>query len=75
MEFCQSEKVGTLKKKLFQNRVATHFGVTRLFSMRTVSLASSQSCRSIDADALCKQTIIFFTAWFKIPKILGKMCL
>ena len=36
--------------------VATHFQVTPLFSMRTELLASSQSCRSIDADAQCKQT-------------------
>ena len=33
---------------LLQNGVATHFWVTPLSSMRTVSLASSQSCRSVD---------------------------
>ena len=36
---------------------ATHFQATPLFSMRTVSLASSQSCRSVDSDAWCKQTL------------------
>ena len=34
--------------------VATHSGVTPLFSMRTVSLASSQHCRCVDADAQSK---------------------
>ena len=33
----------------FKIEVATHFGVTPLLSMRTVSLESSQSCRSVDA--------------------------
>ena len=33
-----------------QNRVAIHFQSTPLFSMRTVSLGSSQSCYSIDSD-------------------------
>ena len=37
-----------------QNGVATHFEVTPLFSVRTVFLASSQCCRSTDADAWCK---------------------
>ena len=37
-----------------QNGVAIHFRVTPLFSMRTVSLASSQSCCSIDNDAWSK---------------------
>ena len=44
-----------------QNRVATHFGVTPLFSMRAVSLASSQHCRGIDADVWCKRTLITIT--------------
>ena len=35
--------------KLLQNRFATHFRLTPLFSMRTVSLASSQSCCSVDS--------------------------
>ena len=34
-----------------QNGVATHFGATALFSIRPVSLASSQHCRSVDADS------------------------
>ena len=28
-----------------------HFGVTALFSIRPLSLASSQHCHSVDADA------------------------
>ena len=32
-------------------------GVIPVFSMRTESLASSQSCRSGDADACCKQAL------------------
>ena len=34
-----------------QNGVGTYFQVTPLISMRSKSLASSQSCRSLDADA------------------------
>ena len=34
------------------------FGVTALFSIRPVSLASSQHCRSADAYAQCKQALI-----------------
>ena len=34
--------------------VATHFRVIPLFSMRTVSLASLQSCCNIDTDFWCK---------------------
>ena len=44
--------------ELLQIGIVTHLRVTTLFSMRAVSLASSQSCRSIDADAWFKQTII-----------------
>ena len=40
--------------KLLLNRIATHFRVTSLFSMRIELLVSSQSCRSIDADAWSK---------------------
>ena len=40
-----------------KNRVATHFQATPLFSMRIILLASSQSCRSVDADAWCKWTL------------------
>ena len=39
---------------LLQIEVATHFQAIPLISMRTQSLASSQSCRSVDADAWCK---------------------
>ena len=41
-----------------QNRFATHFQASPLILMRTESLASSRSCRSIDADAWYKQTLI-----------------
>ena len=40
-----------------QNGIATHFQETLLFSLRTVSLALSQSCCCIDADAWCKLTL------------------
>ena len=42
-----------------QNGVATNFPVTPLFSMRTESQVSLQSCRSVDDDAWCKRTLIF----------------
>ena len=38
-----------------QNEVAIRFWVTPVFSMRTVSLASSHSCCSGDADVWCKK--------------------
>ena len=41
--------------KSLENALQPHSGVTPLFSMRTVSLASSQSCRSVDADAWYKR--------------------
>ena len=34
-----------------QNGVATHFQVTPSFTMITESIASSQHCRRVDADA------------------------
>ena len=40
-----------------ENRLQPHSGVTPLFSMRIESLASSLSCRSVDADAWCKRTL------------------
>ena len=40
-----------------QNGVATYLQATPLISMRTKSLASSQSCRSFDADAWCKRAL------------------
>ena len=42
-----------------QNGVATHFQASPLISMRTELLASSQSCRSVDADAWCKWALTF----------------
>ena len=36
---------------------STHLAATPLFSMRTVSLASLQHCRSDGADVRCKQTL------------------
>ena len=38
-------------KTRHQIGIATAFRVTSMFSMRAVSLASSQHCRSADADA------------------------
>ena len=43
--------------ELFENRLQPHSGATPLFSMRTISLASLQSCSSIDADAWCKRAL------------------
>ena len=40
-----------------QNGFATHFQASLLISMRTESVASSQSSRSIDADAWCKRAL------------------
>ena len=40
-----------------QNGVATYFQVTLLFSMKTVSLASSQWCRRVEADTWCEQAL------------------
>ena len=37
-----------------ENGLQLHSGATPLFSMRTILLASSQSCRSIHTDAWCK---------------------
>ena len=46
-----------------QNGFAINFQVTLLFSMRTESLASSQSGRSVDADAWCKQALMKALWW------------
>ena len=46
-----------------QNGFATHFQASPLISMRTESLASSQSGRSIDADASCKRALTAVTVW------------
>ena len=43
--------------QLLQNGLQPHSEGTPLFSMRTGSLASSQSGRSIDADAQCKRSL------------------
>ena len=39
--------------KSLQKGIATHFQSTPLFSMRKESLASLQSCRSVDTNAWC----------------------
>ena len=44
-----------------ENALQTHSGVTPLISMRMESLASSQSCCSLDADAWCKRTLNILT--------------
>ena len=41
----------------FKHGVATDFQVTPLFSMRREWLVSSQSCKSVDAVALCKRVL------------------
>ena len=46
-----------------QNGVAAHFQATTFFSMRTVSLASLQSCCSIDSDARCKHCLMVCLHW------------
>ena len=45
------------KMESLQNRVATHFQTTSLFSMRTVSIVLSQSSGSVNADAWCKRAL------------------
>ena len=47
-----------------KNGLQPNSGVTPLFSMRTVSLASSQSCCCIDADAGCKQALNFCDKYY-----------
>ena len=44
--------------ELLQNGVTTHFRVAPLFSKRTVSLALSQSCCSVDTEAWCKRVLM-----------------
>ena len=41
-----------------KNGLQPHSGATPLFFMRTVLLASSQTCHSIDADAWCKRALM-----------------
>ena len=53
-----------------ENRLQPHSGATPLFSIRTESQASSLSCRSVDADAWCKQVlrlhlVFFWDSWYK----------
>ena len=45
--------------------VATHFKATPLFSMRTISLVSLRSGRSLDIDAWCKRTVKVYLHWMK----------
>ena len=40
-----------------QNGDATHFRTTPLFSMKTVLIASMQSCCSVDSGAWCKRAL------------------
>ena len=48
-----------------QNGLATHFRATSLFSMRTVLVASLQSCYGVDAGAWCKWALnrVFCSHW------------
>ena len=43
--------------EMLENRLQPQPGGTLLFSMRTGSQASSQSCRSVAADTWCKRVI------------------
>ena len=43
--------------KSLENGLQPHSGASPLFSMRTESLVSSQSCRSVDPDTWCKQAL------------------
>ena len=43
--------------KSLENGLQTYSGATPLFSIRTESLASSQSYRTIDTDAWCKWSL------------------
>ena len=54
--------------QLLQNGLQPHSEVAPLFSMRTESLASSQSCHSVDADAWCKQALIIVRPLASCPK-------
>ena len=45
--------------ELLENGLQTHSGAIPLISMRTESQASSQSGRSVDADAWCKRAFTF----------------
>ena len=48
-----------------QNGLATHFRAASLFSMRTVLVASLQSCYGVDAGAWCKWALnrVFCSHW------------
>ena len=64
-----------------ENGLQPQSGVTPLFSNRTESLASSQSCQSIDTDAWCKRAFnvqgyfivlgVNVRVWFQIADILS----
>ena len=48
---------------------------TPLFSLRTVSLASLQSCCSVDADTFCKRALNVYTvSRFPPPPLLEQVC-
>ena len=55
--------------------VATNFQETALFSMKTVLLVSSQSCRNIDSDAWCKRVLTKVNVTAKQFKITTKQFL
>ena len=44
--------------EVLENGLQPQSGMTSLFSMRTVSLVSSQSCCSVDADVCCKHAFM-----------------
>ena len=51
-----------------QNGFATHFGATPLFSMREVSLVSSQHCCSVGTDAQCKRILTEIDVFTEYPQ-------
>ena len=46
---------------LLENGLQPHSGVTPSFSMRTLLLATTRSCRSIDPDVQCKRALMKHT--------------
>ena len=54
--------------ELLENGLQPQSGATPLVSIRTVSLASSRSCDSIDADTWCKQALNMVIRWLPFIK-------
>ena len=50
-------RVSASTMESLKNGLQSHSGVPPFFSMRTLSLASSQNCCSVDFDAWCKRAL------------------